>query len=186
MKIKLPSFISSSINKGFTLIELLVVLGIIGILAAALLAAINPVEQLKKAQDAGLKEAATEFVSGNVSYYSTHNALPWFTAANGGANCYSGGATMSSIALSSLSACITSLISTGDLKASFSNSSDLSKIVVTDPNPQTGNATDIVACFQPQSNAEQADVDTKYTQTGAIATGCKSQGGATACYWCAQ
>jgi general secretion pathway protein G len=41
--------------KGFTLIELLVVLGILGILAAALLAVINPVAQLQKSADAHRK-----------------------------------------------------------------------------------------------------------------------------------
>jgi prepilin-type N-terminal cleavage/methylation domain-containing protein len=173
-------------RKGFTLIELLVVLGILGVLAAVLLAAINPVEQLKKAQDSSMKEVATEFVSGNVSYYSTHNALPWYTVANGGANCYTGGAIMSAVALSSLNTCISSMVSVGELKASYLNSPNMSQIVITDPNPQTGNASDIVACFQPQSQSQQLDPNTKYSQTGALATNCKSQGGANLCYWCAQ
>ena len=38
-------------KKGFTLIELLIVIGILGILAAGLQAAIDPIEQLKKGQD---------------------------------------------------------------------------------------------------------------------------------------
>jgi len=36
-------------NIGFTLMELLIVIGVLGILAAGLLAAIDPFEQLKKA-----------------------------------------------------------------------------------------------------------------------------------------
>ena len=43
---------------GFTLIELLVVIGILGILAAALVATIDPFEQLKKADDAKIKNIA--------------------------------------------------------------------------------------------------------------------------------
>src|SRR5258708_17703790 len=114
----LQRLIASS-QKGFTLIELLVVLGILGILAAVLLAAINPIEQLNKAQDAGLKEAATQFVTANTAYYSTHNAFPWFSVANGGTNCYTSN-TLSNVALSNLTtgatSCVSSLISSGELK----------------------------------------------------------------------
>jgi|GEM_PF-2372896 len=42
-------------SRGFTLIELLIVISIIGILAAVLIAVINPVAQQNKARDAGLK-----------------------------------------------------------------------------------------------------------------------------------
>ena len=45
-------------KKGFTLIELLVVIGILGILAAALVATIDPFEQLNKAQDSTVKNMA--------------------------------------------------------------------------------------------------------------------------------
>ena len=178
--------IISKYKKGFTLIELLVVLGILGILAAALLAAINPVEQLKKAQDTSIKDLASNFVDASVEYYSTHNALPWFSAANGGTNCYAGGNTLSGIAVSSLANCVTNFVSEGDLKASFTGSSNQSQIYVTNPNPQTGNASDVIVCFQPQSQSQQLDATTKYTQTGGAGASCKSQGGNTACYWCAQ
>jgi len=176
----------SSAHKGFTLIELLVVLGIIGILAAAILAAINPVEQLRKGQDTSLKNLATEFVSANTSYYSTINALPWFSVANGGSNCYSGGNTLSAVPMSTLGGCITALVTNGELKSSFQNSANLNKVMITNPNPQSGNATDVVACFQPASNSQQMDPNTKYTQTGAAGTSCKSQGGTNLCYWCAE
>lgn len=173
-------------TKGFTLIELLVVLGILGILAAALLAAINPIEQLRKGQDTSLKNTATEFVSANTSYFSTINALPWFSAANGGANCYSGGNTLNAVAMNNLAGCITTLVTNGELKASFSQTTNLSKITVTNPDPLSGNTDDTVACFQPQSNSQQMDPNTKYTQTGAAGSACKSQGGTNNCYWCAR
>jgi len=175
-----------SSQRGFTLIELLVVLGILGILAAALLAAINPVEQLKKAQDTSLKNLSAQFVSANVRYYSTHNALPWFSVANGGANCYSGGSTLSAVTMSSLTGCIQTLVSEGELKQSFLNSTNLNQAIVTNPNPQTGSSQDTVVCFQPQSSSQQLDANTKYTQNGATGSSCKSQGGTNACYWCAQ
>lgn len=48
---------SGLLNKGFTLIELLIVTAVIGVLAGALLIALNPMEQIKRAQDAGDKES---------------------------------------------------------------------------------------------------------------------------------
>lgn len=174
------------ITKGFTLIELLVVLGILGILAAALLATINPVEQLNKAQDTSLKNVAAQFVSANVRYYSVRNALPWNAVANGGANCYSGGTTLASIPMSSLTTCVTTLVTDGELKQSFLNSNNLNNAIVTNPNPQTGNVADTVVCFQPKSESQQRESNTRYTQNGSAGTSCKSQGGTTNCYWCAQ
>lgn len=184
---KLPKFFkTSSKKKGFTLIELLVVLGILGILAAALLATINPVEQLNKAQDTSLKNVAAQFVSANVRYYSVKNALPWSSTANGGAACYSAGTTLASVPLSSLTTCLTTLVSEGELKQSFLNSNNLNSAIATNPNPLTGNAADTIVCFQPKSESQQRDPNTKYTAGGTTGTGCKSQGGTNNCYWCAQ
>ncbi len=178
--------LSRNPQKGFTLIELLVVLGILGILAAALLATINPVEQLKKAQDTSLKNIAAQFVSASVRYYSVHNALPWHAVANGGANCYTGGNTLATVPLSSLTTCITTLISDGELKQSYLNANNLNSAIVTNPNPSTGNVSDTVVCFQPQSESQQQDANTKYSQNGSAGASCKSQGGTNNCYWCAQ
>src|SRR5260221_10989419 len=79
-----------SASKGFTLIELLVVIGILGILASALVATIDPFEQLNKAQDANIKNVAVEFLNANIRYYTTHNAMPWDSVPNNGADCLSG------------------------------------------------------------------------------------------------
>ena len=49
-------------NKGFTLIELLVVITLIGILAVAVLSAINPIEQINKARDAGRRADAAQIL----------------------------------------------------------------------------------------------------------------------------
>lgn len=48
---------SSDSSKGFTLIELLIVIAVVGVLAAAVLIALNPLEQFRRARDAGLKQA---------------------------------------------------------------------------------------------------------------------------------
>jgi prepilin-type N-terminal cleavage/methylation domain-containing protein len=182
---KLPKSLKK-IKKGFTLIELLVVLGILGILAAALLATINPVEQLNKATDTNLKNVAAQFVSANVRYYSVKNALPWNAVASGGAACYTAGTTLSAVPMSSLTTCISTLISEGELKQSFLNSNNLNNAIVTNPNPQTSNPADTIVCFQPRSESQQRDPNTRYTQNGAAGASCKSQGGTNNCYWCAQ
>ncbi|KKT36352.1 MAG: hypothetical protein UX12_C0027G0006 [Candidatus Collierbacteria bacterium GW2011_GWC1_45_47] len=57
--------------------ELLIVIGVLGILAAGLLAAIDPFEQLKKARDTNNRSAAIELLQGSQRYYATHGYLPW-------------------------------------------------------------------------------------------------------------
>ena len=186
MRNKLSKFFNQAPDKGFTLIELLVVLGILGILAAALLATINPIEQLNRARDTSLKNLSAQFVQATVRYYSVNSALPWSSTAAGGDNCYTGGTTLSSVSLSNLSGCVTTLISDGELKESFINSNDQDSVLVTNPNPQTGGVSDVIVCFMPESEAQQEDPNTRYSQTGASAASCKSQGGTNDCYWCAQ
>ena len=173
-------------RKGFTLIELLIVIAILGIMAAALIATVDPFEQVRKAQDTSLKDKTVEFLNANVRYYTTHNALPWFSLANGGANCYTGGNTIATVALSSLSTCITTLTGDGELKQGFINSSNMNLVTVTNPNPQTNNSVDTIVCFMPQSKSQQLDSNTRFNQNGTTGTNCKATGGTNSCYWCAQ
>ncbi len=68
-------------QKGFTLIELLVVITLIAILAVAVLATINPVEQRRKAIDTGMKATAAEYVNAQERYFAqygcyTHDSSP--------------------------------------------------------------------------------------------------------------
>jgi prepilin-type N-terminal cleavage/methylation domain-containing protein len=173
-------------SKGFTLIELLIVIGILGILAAALVATIDPFEQLKKAQDSDMKNLATEFLNANIRYYANHNGLVWYASANGGAGCYTGGTTLQTVSLNNLTTCLQALVADGELKQGFLNSNNLSSVTATNPNPQTSNATDTIVCFLPQSKSQRKDSNAKYNQNGSNAANCISQGGTAACYWCAQ
>ena len=62
--------------KGFTLIELLIVIAILGILAAVILVAIDPVEQLAKGRDAGRKNAVSQLGRAITIYYTSKLAYP--------------------------------------------------------------------------------------------------------------
>jgi len=66
-------------TSGFTLIELLVVIGILSVLATSLIMTINPFEQIKKSEDANVKNQMVEFDSSIVRYFSTRNQLPWMS-----------------------------------------------------------------------------------------------------------
>ncbi len=74
------------LNKGFTLIELLIVIAILGVLAAAVLVAINPLEQLARARDGGRKDTVGQLGRAVQAYYTGQNAVyptqgtTWLTA----------------------------------------------------------------------------------------------------------
>jgi prepilin-type N-terminal cleavage/methylation domain-containing protein len=171
------------INKGFTLIELLVVIGILGILATALVATIDPFEQLKKASDSNIKNAAVEFSNANLRYYTTHNAMPWHVT-NGITGCGTAGAISDTLDSTAGENCVQGLIDDGELKAQFIDATGItSKIYVTG---DTG--TSVTACFLPESRAQQRDPATIYDEAGAeMANGiCGTNGSAPeTCYWCA-
>ena len=71
---KLDKLFNPSWRKGFTLIELLVVIGIIGILAAVVLVAVNPGRQFASARDTQRRS----------DLYSITNAVYQFAAENNG------------------------------------------------------------------------------------------------------
>src|SRR5258708_8398222 len=64
---------NSSNTKGFTLIELIIVIGVLGVLAAALLIAIDPVEQLNRGRDAGRLSSVTQLGRAMQAYVAGQN-----------------------------------------------------------------------------------------------------------------
>ncbi len=70
------SNIKKSLSSGFTLIELLIVIAVLGILAAVVLVAINPVEQLARARDAGRISSVEQLGSAMTSYMTNHSNQP--------------------------------------------------------------------------------------------------------------
>lgn len=180
-------------NKGFTLIELLVVIGILGILAAALIATIDPFEQLKKADDSKIKNIAVEFQTANVRYYTTHGAFPWNDADSTNVTCTAlGAAAISGLQLGAagLIDCIGatgtsgSLIGEGELKSGFStNTNDLNKIYLTWDDTD---ATNMIVCFSPTSKSQKASPETVYDSAGGDNSAlCPDAGAADdVCFWC--
>lgn len=73
-------------NKGLTLIELLIVIAVLGILAAMILIAINPIEQLARGRDAGRKSSVGQLGQAVQAYYTSHSVFPtaaeWSTSPN--------------------------------------------------------------------------------------------------------
>lgn len=62
---------------GFTMIELLIVIAILGILATAVLSAINPVEQINRGRDTGTRSDAEQLISAIDRHNAFKGFFPW-------------------------------------------------------------------------------------------------------------
>lgn len=62
---------------GFTMIELLIVIAVLGVLAVAVLATINPIEQINRGRDTGSRGDAEQLLSAIDRYNATQGLWPW-------------------------------------------------------------------------------------------------------------
>ncbi len=62
---------------GFTMIELLIVIAVLGILAVAVLASINPIEQINRGRDTGSRSDAEQLISAIDRFYAAKGYYPW-------------------------------------------------------------------------------------------------------------
>src|SRR3989339_252603 len=99
-------------SKAFTLIEILIVIAMLGALAVALLATLDPIEQIRKSQDAGVRNIVKELSDGFNRYYILKGQMMW-------------GSTWSiywgTITTARATAYILPIIATGELKANFND-----------------------------------------------------------------
>lgn len=73
-------FAASAVQAGFTMIELLVVIAILGILATAVLSAINPIEQINRGRDTGSRSDAEQLLSAIDRYNAFNGHYPWVSS----------------------------------------------------------------------------------------------------------
>ncbi len=64
-------------RKGFTLLEILVVVGILSVVAIGLLAALDPLEQLRKGRDASRRNLATALIQAINRYNLAYGSWPY-------------------------------------------------------------------------------------------------------------
>ena len=158
-------------RQGFTLIELLIVIAILGILAAGLLAALDPIDQLRRGRDSTRRTISVEYTNALNRFYSQTGVWPWGTA-NTAMTHITSGSTLGQ------------LVSASELKNSFQagvpTGTGIYFMVV------SGAA---FTCFQQEARAPNAaDVYTStaagvYPATGAT---CSGVSGGTACIFCAR
>ncbi len=150
---------------GFTLIEMLIVMGVIAILAVAILSAIDPVEQMRKAEDSRMRSDTAELLNALERYYTTFREYPWSTAPDADCPQFDGSPATCDLPLDDL-------IDTNELKPQFANRELENYYITQDSNDS------VHICFRPQSKSWDMEATTKaYTQTGT--TGCTAD-----CYVC--
>ncbi len=159
-------------NSGFTLVELLIVIALIGVLAVALVATLNPIEQVNKAKDARYKNDAAELLAAIERYYASNLEYPWVTAGVAGDNDEAWG---SDCQAAGVGICLAGncdddgrLITTGELKDSFrrkeqfTTDDDIDMLHLV----KGLNSDAVYACFVPQSGTNRRNAILAEIYTG--------------------
>lgn len=168
-------------KKGFTLIELLIVIALLGALAVALLAALDPLEQIKKGTDTGVRNTVAEISSSITRYASVKSGSMPYTG-------FVDWASVGTVGTSPAYSAIQEVITTGELKTDFMSlaKDQLNKIFI------IADQTRSYVCFAPDAKAFKADANTKFipvagataatmTESTACVAGTSPSG---VCYWC--
>lgn len=153
-------------KKGFTLIELLIVVVVLGILAVAILSAINPIEQIAKARDSSKKSDSSEMLNALERYYTTFQEYPW------GVTDISAGVLATDVSLN-----LSELVTKKEVKSEFLQRTNLGSMYVSE------DADGLVhVCFLPEAATFQAQAEAKpKNKVGATVASCTA---GTDCYIC--
>lgn len=151
------------LSSGFTLIELLIVIAVLGILAVAVLSAINPIEQINRSKDTGSRSDSEQFLSAIDRFYASQSYYPWQTGAGDttGMPVAWGKVTNSYPlnAIANLSEAGTS--GTGELKTAY-----VTRITLSTYNPLliykgSADTNSVYVCFKPLSKSFQTEAKTR-------------------------
>ena len=179
------------ITKGFTLIELLIVIALLGALAIALLAALDPLEQIKKGTDTGVRNTVAEI----------HGAMVRYSSLQGGQMPFTGTLDFGSVGTDPVGTAYIALkkvVDQGELKADFIQlaGKQLDSIFITGINdPATGQQV-VNICYAPTAKSFKQDLNTKFISKNAGSVDEEAAGGSNCpqvsgsngagktCYWC--
>jgi len=174
---------------GFTLVELLIVIALLGVLAAAVLAAINPLEQANRARDTRMRSDASQLLAAIDRYYVSIGHFPWFAPGQDDNGAY-GFISAATHGVAGPGLCGTDctgtnyglLISNNELKSEFMRRDFVVATVDTDMlyigkgNAGTTNiAVSVYACWVPKSKSERSKA------TKAITVGSPTMSDVTDC-----
>lgn len=174
-------------QRGFTLIELLIVVALIGILAVALLSAINPIEQGRKARDSGRKSDSAELLNAVERYNATFGCYPWNRT---GGTCGTTSLTAQTVDTNDFSGAgiLADLITVQELKSQYANRDAITKqnMYISEASGPNGIVS---VCAEPESTSWRAGGGGSIRNaTNAAAGSCtgtyNGTGGATTCNVC--
>jgi prepilin-type N-terminal cleavage/methylation domain-containing protein len=157
------------VKTGFTLVELLVVLGILAVMLALVLIAINPLEMLNKTQDVAVQQVTKDFASATKYFYATEKTTPWAKSTS----CRDELATKDTV--SQMPSCVQELTKGGDLQTKAVNSDEAKDIFMTECSGS------VALCYKPKSSTYRNDSNAKYGRNGALNPECP---GGDNCYTC--
>ena len=186
---------------GFTLIELLIVIALLGTLAVALLAALDPLEQIRKGTDTGIRNTVAEIHGGAIRYSALKGGVLPFRDESDPTKLHSGEIDWFAGSTDKGSAFIQEIIDSGELKTDFIKlaGTQLSRIFINGKNGDPATDYKVTVCYKPEAKSFRMDNNTKISTTNADGIGevveqttagdvCPATAGTTPngiyCYWC--
>lgn len=153
-------------KKAFTMIELLVVIAVIGVMATAVLSAINPLEQINKGTDTGYRSDSEQLLSAVDRYYSSLGYFPWQTGAQDTTNISVNWNSVNSV--NTATNFLGKLEGTQEVKHGF-----ILRLI--DPNraaikimfDNTATSPTMYSCFSPKSNSFMTEAANRCANTAA-------------------